>query len=126
MAYYPPCHLREQEIGQPYVELLKGIPGTTLEVISGAFYCCGLAGVMGFKRDFHNTSAQLGRPLMEKIQTVNPERIVTDCLSCRVQFNQFLPCYVLHLIELLKESYVAYENQKKALSAQGYGSNGGV
>ena len=26
MAYYPPCHLREQEIGQPYLELLRMIP----------------------------------------------------------------------------------------------------
>ena len=58
IAYYPPCHLREQEIGQPYVELLKGMPDTTLQIISGAFYCCGLAGVMGFKRDFHETSVK--------------------------------------------------------------------
>jgi len=107
MAYYPPCHLREQEIGQPYAELLKGIPGMGLEVISGAFYCCGLAGVMGFKRDFYDTSVQLGRPLMEKLRTVNPDRIVTDCLSCRLQFNQFLPYKVVHPIEVLKESYAS-------------------
>ena len=109
MAYYPPCHLREQEIGQPYVELLKGIPGMRLEVISGAFYCCGLAGVMGFKRDFHETSVQLGSPLMQKIQTVDPETIVTDCLSCRLQFNQLLPYKVVHPIEVLKESYASSE-----------------
>ena len=118
IAYYPPCHLREQEIGQPYVELLKGIPDTTLQVISGAFYCCGLAGVMGFKRDFHDTSVQLGRPLMEKIRTVNPDRIVTDCLSCRLQFKQLLPYDVVHPIEILNESYARSKlNQTKAVSA---------
>jgi len=118
MAYYPPCHLREQEIGQPYVELLKGIPGMNLEVISGAFYCCGLAGVMGFKREYHDTSIQLGRPLMEKIRTVNPDRIVTDCLSCRLQLKQLLPYDVVHPIEILKESYGGSKlNQTKVASA---------
>lgn len=118
MAYYPPCHLREQEIGQPYMDLLKGIPGMTLEVISGAFYCCGLAGVMGFKREYHEASVQLGSPLMEKLRTVHPERIVTDCLSCRLQFNQLLPYDVIHPIEVLKESYAGSNlNQRKAVSA---------
>ena len=76
MVYYPPCHLREQEIGLPYMELLKMIPGITLEAISGAFYCCGLAGVMGFKREFHETSVQLGSPLMKKIRDAEPRQ---DC-----------------------------------------------
>jgi glycerol-3-phosphate dehydrogenase subunit C len=113
IVYYPPCHLREQEIGQPYVELLKTIPGTTLEVISGAFYCCGLAGVMGFKREFHDTSVQLGSPLMKKLREINPEKIVTDCLSCRLQFNQLLPYGVVHPVEILRESYAGSLSQKK-------------
>jgi glycerol-3-phosphate dehydrogenase subunit C len=114
--YYPPCHLREQEIGQPYVELLKIIFGTALEVISGAFYCCGLAGVMGFKREFHETSVQLGSALMEKIRALNPDRIVTDCLSCRLQFNQLLPYEVVHPIEVLRECYAGYQDQRRRLS----------
>jgi len=113
MAYYPPCHLREQEIGQPYGELLKGIPGMTLEVISGAFYCCGLAGVMGFKREDHEISVQLGSPLMKKIREVNADRIVTDCLSCRLQFNQLLPYDVVHPIQILRESYAGLPRSKE-------------
>jgi len=68
LIYYPPCHLREQEIGTPNVELLKIIAGISLEPIQGRFYCCGLGGIMGFKKEFHETSLQLGRDLMEKIQ----------------------------------------------------------
>jgi hypothetical protein len=41
-----------------HMELLKMIPGITLEAISGAFCCCGLAGVMGFKREFYETSVK--------------------------------------------------------------------
>ena len=106
MVYYPPCHLREQEIGEPYSELLHLIPGISLETIDGAFYCCGMAGIMGFKRDFHEVSVAMGSRLMEKIGTLDPERLVSDCLSCRIQFNQLLPYKVLHPIEILREAYM--------------------
>jgi len=32
---------------------------------------------------------------------------VTDCLSCRLQFNQLLPHKVLHPVEILREAYRA-------------------
>ena len=105
MVYYPPCHLREQNIGRPYQELLGLLPGVNLESIDGALDCCGMAGIMGFKKDFHESSVQLGKRLMDKIKAANPERLVTDCLSCRLQFKQLLPYEVIHPIELLKESY---------------------
>jgi len=105
MVYYPPCHLREQNIGRPYQELLNLLPGIDLESVDGSLYCCGMAGIMGFKRDFHETSIHLGNRLMAKIKELNPETLVTDCLSCRLQFNQLLPCKVQHPIEILKEAY---------------------
>jgi glycerol-3-phosphate dehydrogenase subunit C len=117
IMYYPPCHLREQEIGRPYEELLKMIPGLDVEVLGGSFYCCGLAGVMGFKREFHDKSIHLGESLMEKICKIHPDRIVTDCLSCRLQFTQLLPYDVLHPVELLMEAYETYEERKDAASA---------
>jgi glycerol-3-phosphate dehydrogenase subunit C len=105
LVYYPPCHLREQGIGSPYLDLLKRIPGIRLESLQGEFHCCGLGGIMGFKKNFHESSLKLGRDLMEKICQINPDRLVTDCLSCRMQFNQLLPYEVVHPIEILRESY---------------------
>jgi len=105
MAYYPPCHMREQKIGQPYVELLQLVPDVCLESIQGAFYCCGIAGIMGFKRDFHEVSTGMGRRLMDKIREIDPEKLVSDCLSCRIQFKQLLPYRVFHPLEILRESY---------------------
>lgn len=104
MVYYPPCHLREQNIGRPYQELLNLLPGIDLESVDGSLYCCGMAGIMGFKRDFHETSIHLGRRLMEKIKGLDPQWLVTDCLSCRLQFKQLLPYKVFHPIELIKEA----------------------
>jgi glycerol-3-phosphate dehydrogenase subunit C len=36
---------------------------------------------------------------------MNPEVLVTDCLSCRLQFNQLLPNKVLHPIEIIWQAY---------------------
>jgi glycerol-3-phosphate dehydrogenase subunit C len=105
MAYYPPCHLREQRIGRPYQELLNLLPGIELEPIDGSLYCCGMGGIMGFKREFHETSIHLGSRLMAKIKKVNPQHLITDCLSCRLQFNQLLPYEVCHPIEILQKAY---------------------
>ncbi len=104
-VYFPPCPQREQEFGQPYLELLGLIPGLKTDAIQGNLYCCGLAGVMGFKRDFHDASIQLGSRLMAKIEALNPETLMTDCLSCRIQFNQVLRYEVRHPIEVLAEAY---------------------
>jgi len=105
MVYYPPCHLREQNIGRPYEELLNLLPGVNLEPVDGSLYCCGMGGIMGFKREFHDTSIHLGNKLMAKIKELDPAMLVTDCLSCRLQFKQLLPYKVYHPIEILKDAY---------------------
>ena len=105
MVYYPPCHLREQNNGRPYQELLNLLPDIDLEPVDGSLYCCGMGGIMGFKREFHETSIHLGSRLMAKIKEVEPQRVITDCLSCRLQFNQLLPYEVYHPIEILQKAY---------------------
>jgi glycerol-3-phosphate dehydrogenase subunit C len=105
MVYYPPCHLREQNIGRPYQDLLDLVPGVDMVPIDGGFYCCGMAGIMGFKREFHETSLHLGNRLMEQIKKLNPDKLVTDCLSCRLQFKQMLSYDVFHPIEMINEAY---------------------
>lgn len=105
MAYYPPCHLREQEIGRPWLDLLGRVEGISVTLIKSSFYCCGIAGIMGFKADFHETSIGMGRPLAEKIGEIDPDRLLTDCLSCRIQFNQMIPRPVLHPVQILERAY---------------------
>jgi glycerol-3-phosphate dehydrogenase subunit C len=107
VAYYPPCHLRDQEIGRPYMDLLGLIPGISLTPIEGDFHCCGMGGIMGFKREFYKTSLKMGSRLMGKIKGIHPEILATDCMSCRLQFSQMIPYRVFHPIEILKESYTA-------------------
>ena len=108
MVYYPPCHLREQGMGMPYLDLLSLIPDISIETFQSTFYCCGISGIMGFKHDFHKASIQMGSRLMAKIKRLNPDHLITDCLSCRLQFNQMSAYPVQHPIEILRRSYEIY------------------
>jgi glycerol-3-phosphate dehydrogenase subunit C len=105
MAYYAPCHLKEQNVGQPWAELLSLVPEISMENVGGPFDCCGISGIMGFKKEFHAISLAMGSRLMEKIKAIDPETLVSDCLSCRIQFNQELPYPVLHPVEVLNKAY---------------------
>ncbi|MDZ7761653.1 MAG: heterodisulfide reductase-related iron-sulfur binding cluster, partial [Desulfovermiculus sp.] len=87
MVYFAPCHQREQKMGSPYAGLLSKVPGLTIEQVGGSLDCCGMGGSLGMKESFYQASIKLGQPLLNKIQAAAPEAIVTDCLSCRIQFE---------------------------------------
>ena len=107
ILYFAPCHQREQEFGQPYPDILRLIPGLEVEMLQGNLYCCGMGGLMGFKRQFHEASVDISKRLVTRIQEINPEAIATDCLSCRLQLKHLLPYPVLHPVEILDEAYEA-------------------
>ncbi|WP_263772050.1 heterodisulfide reductase-related iron-sulfur binding cluster [Propionivibrio soli] len=107
-SYFAPCHQRQQGIGQPWKDLLGLIPGLEVARVGDGFDCCGQGGLMGFKQDFHVTSLRIGQRLTEKIRAAAPECLVTDCLSCRIQFEQVLSREARHPVELLRDSYRAY------------------
>jgi len=107
-TYYPPCHLREQRIGRPYEDLLGLIPDLSLNAVIGNF-CCGNGGIMGFKMEFHHSSIKIASRLITRIKGLNPKVLATDCLSCRLQFNQLTSYHVLHPIEIINQSYANYD-----------------
>lgn len=104
VSYFAPCHQRQQGIGRPWKELLGKIPGLVVESIGDGFDCCGQGGLTGFKQDFHDISLRIGARLLDKIRVASPQLLVTDCLSCRIQFEQVLPVKVIHPVELLRDS----------------------
>jgi len=103
-AYYPPCHLREQRLGLPYQDLLGLIPGVSVEAITGDT-CCGNSGILGLKKESHPWSIRIGSRLVARLRSLNPEVVATDCLSCRMQFNQLTPYEVVHPIQLIHQAY---------------------
>ncbi len=113
MVYFAPCHQRQQKIDSPYLDLLGLIPELKVDRLVG-MDCCGMGGNFGFKADFHDKSLAIGQPLLAKIREKSPQAIITDCMSCKLQFNHALPYPVFHPLEILARAYQA-ENIKPDL-----------
>jgi glycerol-3-phosphate dehydrogenase subunit C len=101
LAYFAPCHQREQNIGHPYVEMIQSLPGADIIPVGGEMLCCGMGGHLGFKTGFHNHSLAIGSPLFDRLATASGRTLVTDCLSCRMQLKQVFSQEVLHPLELM-------------------------
>lgn len=104
MVYFAPCHQRQQKIDSPYLELLALIPELKVDMLGG-MDCCGMGGNFGFKTDFHEKSLAIGKPLIAKIRDKAPQAIITDCMSCKLQFAHTLPYPVFHPVEILARAY---------------------
>ncbi len=107
MVNFTSCHQREQGSWESYKNVLALIPELSIMEAGNSLDCCGMGGSLGFRKDFHEASIRLGEPLMHKIKAASPEAIVTDCLSCRLQFMQALPYPVYHPLEIMERSYAA-------------------
>jgi glycerol-3-phosphate dehydrogenase subunit C len=105
IVYFAPCHQREQKIDSPYLKLLSLIPGLAIEQVGGPMDCCGMGGSLGYKKDFHAASVSLGSSVAARIGASDPDTVVTDCLSCRLQFQHLLPFPVRHPLEILSDAY---------------------
>ncbi len=101
LAYFAPCHQREQNIGHPYVELIQSLPGTDIIPVGGEMHCCGMGGHLGFKTDFHDHSLAIGGPMFDRLAAASNRTIITDCLSCRMQLQHVFSRQVFHPLELL-------------------------
>ncbi|HSL60896.1 MAG TPA: heterodisulfide reductase-related iron-sulfur binding cluster [Desulfotignum sp.] len=101
LAYFAPCHQREQHIGYPYVEMIQSLPGADIIQVGGEMHCCGMGGHLGFKTGFHEHSLAIGGPLFDRLAAASGRTIVTDCLSCRMQLQQVFSRQVFHPLELL-------------------------
>lgn len=76
VAYHVSCHLRVQNIGMKTREILSLIPDTEIESIER---CAGHNGTYAVKREFHQTSMKIGRPVVNKIKKALPDYYASDC-----------------------------------------------
>ncbi|MDX1606373.1 MAG: heterodisulfide reductase-related iron-sulfur binding cluster, partial [Candidatus Competibacterales bacterium] len=76
VAYHAACHLRVQNIGLKTRELLELIPDTELEVIER---CSGHDGTYAVKREFHDISMKICRPVVSRVKNAEPDHYASDC-----------------------------------------------
>ncbi len=65
ISYHVPCHLRVQNIGLKTRDVLRLVPGTTVEPIER---CSGHNGTYGVKREFRAASVHIGRPVAQRVE----------------------------------------------------------
>jgi glycerol-3-phosphate dehydrogenase subunit C len=102
VAYQAPCHLRVQEIGFKSRDVLKLVPGTTVELIER---CTGMDGTWGFKREFYDDSCKVARPLLRDLDRCGPDLVVSDCPLAALQMEEARGQRVYHPVEALLAAY---------------------
>ena len=101
-AYFVPCHLRSLGIGLPALGVLGLIPGLRIDPIDAD--CCGMGGTFGFKKERYEISQEIGKDLVEAIDRLKPEIVLSDCEGCRLQIRHLTNLKVFHPIQILRDA----------------------
>ncbi len=76
VAYHVPCHLRVQNIGLKTRDLLALVPGTELTTIER---CSGHDGTYAVKREYHEVSMKIARPVVQRVEAAEHAELASDC-----------------------------------------------
>jgi Fe-S oxidoreductase len=85
VAYQVPCHLRVQNIGLKTRDILQLVPDTQVEVIER---CSGHDGTYAVKKEFHEISKKIARPVVNKLKRSEADHFVSDCPMAAEQIAQ--------------------------------------
>ncbi len=102
VAYHIPCHLRAQNIGQPFRGLLARVPETTVEPIE---QCSAFDGTWGMKKEFYETSRKCAGKLCGSIRGANADRLISDCMLAGLNIVEETGTAPSHPIEILRDAY---------------------
>jgi glycerol-3-phosphate dehydrogenase subunit C len=104
ISYHVPCHLRVQNIGLKTRDLLRLVPGTTVEVIER---CSGHDGTYAVKREFRDASMKIGAPVFERVANSGADYYSSDCPMAGEQIHSALPQSraPTHPLKLLRLAY---------------------
>jgi len=76
VAYHVPCHLRVQNIGLKTRDLLQLIPDTQVDAIER---CSGHDGTYAVKKEFHEISMKICRPVVNRVVRDEVDHYSSDC-----------------------------------------------
>lgn len=76
IAYHVPCHLRVQNLGLKTRDLLALVPGTEIEAIER---CSGHDGTYAVKRESHEISMKICRPVVSRVDGAAADHYTSDC-----------------------------------------------
>jgi Fe-S oxidoreductase len=101
VAYHAPCHLRHQNIGFRARDLLR-VAGAEVSLIDA---CSGVDGTWGMQARFHAASLKVAGPLLERIESAQPDHIATDCPLAALRIREGLGRSAVHPVVLMHHAY---------------------
>ena len=102
VAYQVACHLRDQNIGFKSRDLMKLIPGTTVEVIER---CSGHDGSFGVKKEYYDLSLKVGRKAFSAVEQAEPDLVASDCPLSGLALTQSTGKTSVHPIQIIHQAY---------------------
>ena len=102
VTYHVPCHLRAQNIGVKSADVLRAIPGTTVDVVEK---CSAVDGTWGFKTQYFELSMKVAKPLFDAVRSGGAAAVATDCPLAALQISQGTGTEPRHPIQILAHAY---------------------
>ncbi|MBS1248628.1 MAG: Anaerobic glycerol-3-phosphate dehydrogenase subunit C [Chloroflexi bacterium] len=102
MSYHTPCHLKAQQIGRPFIELLSQIPGQEIDVLDTV--CCGLSGSYGLKTEKYDLGQDIGQHLFDALDESHPDLALSECGPCQLQMRHGTGLPTKHPVSVLWEA----------------------
>ena len=76
------------------------------------FRSCGIAGTYGFKKEYYDSSQEIGAPLFEDILKSGCDFVACDCETCKWQIEMSTGIDVLNPISILAEAIDVEETRR--------------
>lgn len=76
VSWHVPCHQRVQNIGPKTREMLELVPDTDIDTIER---CSGHDGTYAVKKEFHDISMKICRPVVSRVEKAAPDHYTSDC-----------------------------------------------
>ena len=102
VTYHVPCHLRAQNIGLKSADVLRLIPGASVNVVEK---CSAVDGTWGFKKEYYELSLRVAKPLFDAVVSAGAAVTATDCPLAALQIEQGTGRPAKHPIRILAEAY---------------------
>ncbi len=104
VAYHVACHLRVQNIGMKTRDLLQLVPDTKVDAIER---CSGHDGTYAVKKEFHEVSMKICKPVVNRVEKAKPDHYGSDCPMAGHQIENGLKDGRApeHPLSLLRKAY---------------------
>ena len=104
VAYHAACHQRVQNVGQKTREVLSLIPDSEIQIIER---CSGHDGTYAVKKEFHEASMKIVRPVVSAVKRAEADHYGSDCPMAGHHIEEGMAdgSQTEHPMSLLRQAY---------------------